>query len=230
MMKKLLTAILSLAMLLSLAACGASSFTSQPESSDVAGTASSAPSASENRIASSTETTTGSEAPSSTSETNDEKALVIYFSWSGNTKAVAEEIQSQTDAEIFALSPQTPYTEDYIELLDIAQEEKGANARPAISGEIENFDAYSVVYVGFPNWWSDMPMLLYTMFDSYDFSGKTLVPFVTSGGSGFSNTIESIKTLEQDATVLEGLALTSGEAADSADEVSEWLTSIGLAD
>ena len=230
MMKKLLTAILSLAMLLSLAACGASPSTSQPESSDVADTVSSEPSSSENNIASSTETTTSSEAPSSTSETGDEKALIIYFSWSGNTKAVAEEIQSQTDAEIFALSPQTPYTEDYNELLDIAQKEKGANARPAISGGIENLDAYNVVYVGFPNWWSDMPMLLYTLFDSYDFSGKTLVPFVTSGGSGFSNIIEAIETLEQDATVLEGLALSSGEAADSEDAVSEWLTSIGLAE
>ena len=112
--------------------------------------------------------------------------VVVYFSWSGNTEAVAAEIQNQTGADTFRLVPAEPYTDDYDALLDIAQEEQRNGARPAIFGSIENFDSYEVVYLGFPNWWGDMPMILYSFLDDYDLSGKTIVPFVTSGGSGFS--------------------------------------------
>ena len=78
--------------------------------------------------------------------------VVVYFSWSGNTEAVAAEIQNQTGADTFRLVPAEPYTDDYDALLDIAQEEQRNGARPAISGSIENFDSYEVVYLGFPNW------------------------------------------------------------------------------
>ena len=105
------------------------------------------------------------------------KSLVVYFSWSGNTENVAKSIQNQTDADIFEIIPQTPYSDDYDTVVDFAQEEQRADARPAISGSIENIAQYDVVYVGFPNWWGDMPMILYTFFDSYDLSGKTIAPF-----------------------------------------------------
>lgn len=155
-------------------------------------------------------------------------ALVVYFSWSGNTESVAAEIQRQTGADIFRLVPVEPYTDDYDALLDIAREEQRNGERPAISGSIENFDSYETVYLGFPNWWSDMPMILYTFLDEYDLSGKTIVPFVTSGGSGFSNTIGTIKSMEPDAEVLDGLSLGSAQAGDPGDAVAGWLSGLGL--
>ena len=154
--------------------------------------------------------------------------VVVYFSWSGNTEAVAAEIQNQTGADTFRLVPAEPYTDDYDALLDIAQEEQRNGARPAISGSIENFDSYEVVYLGFPNWWGDMPMNLYSFLDDYDLSGKTIVPFVTSGGSGFSNTIRTIESMEPDAEVLDGLSLGSSQAANAGDAVANWLSGLGL--
>ena len=154
--------------------------------------------------------------------------VVVYFSWSGNTEAVAAEIQNQTGADTFRLVPAEPYTDDYDALLDIAQEEQRNGARPAISGSIENFDSYEVVYLGFPNWWGDMPMILYSFLDDYDLSGKTIIPFVTSGGSGFSNTIHTIEGMEPDAEVLDGLSLGSSQAANPGDAVENWLSGLGL--
>ena len=172
------------------------------------------------------ETTESQSEPEDTAETG----LVVYFSWSGNTESVALEIQNQTGADMFRLVPAEPYTDDYDTLLDIAQEEQKNGARPAISGSIENFDSYEVVYLGFPNWWGDMPMNLYSFLDDYDLSGKTIVPFVTSGGSGFSNTIRTIESMEPDAEVLEGLSLGSSQAANPGDAVADWLSGLGLAE
>lgn len=161
--------------------------------------------------------------PASDSTETDSKALVVYFSHSGNTESVAKEIQSQTDADIFEIVPETAYTTDYNTLLDVAQNEKKDNARPAISGTIDNLDDYDTIYIGFPNWWADMPMVLYTFLDTYDLSGKTIAPFVTSGGSGFSNTISTIKSLEPNAVVTDGLAIRDSQAGNPASAVSEWL-------
>ena len=150
-------------------------------------------------------------------------ALVVYFSWSGNTENVANAIAAQTGADIFEIVPEEAYTSDYNALLDIAAEEKENGARPAIAESIEDIAQYDIVYVGFPNWWSDMPMILYTFFDSYDLSGKTIAPFCTSGGSGLSDTVNSIKGLEPEADVLEGLHIGSSSASDPENAVSEWL-------
>ncbi len=153
------------------------------------------------------------------------KALVVYFSWSGNTENVANAIAEQMGADVFEIVPEEAYIDDYDALLDIASEEKESNARPAIAGSVENMAQYDVIYVGYPNWWSDMPMILYTFFDSYDLSGKTIAPFCTSGGSGLSNTVNSIKELEPDANVLEGLHIGSSSASDPDQDVSDWLDS-----
>lgn len=156
------------------------------------------------------------------------KELVVYFSWSGNTENVANSIAAQTGADIFKIVPEEPYVDDYDELLDIASKEKQDGVRPEIADGIENPGQYDLIYVGYPNWWSDMPMILYTFFDSYDFSGKTIVPFCTSGGSGLSDTVNSIKELEPEAEVLNGLHI-SGSAASSPDSaVEEWLESLGF--
>ncbi|MBE5039059.1 flavodoxin [Ructibacterium gallinarum] len=159
----------------------------------------------------------------------DAKSLVVYFSWSGNTENVAKSIQSQTDSDIFEIVPSEPYSDDYNTVLDIAQEEQQQNARPVISESIENIADYDVIYVGYPNWWGDMPMILYTFFDNYDLSGKTVAPFCTSGGSGLSNTVNEIKELEPNADVTQGLHIGGGSASNPDSAVSEWLENIETA-
>lgn len=254
-MKKLFASILSLTLIFSLAACGNTAGTSseapvsdttqsstsevgpEPEpvtsstpNTDSSSSSSEAETASSSTVETESSTTSETETESSSNtEAETVSSLVVYFSWSGNTKSVATEIQNQTGADLFELVPAEPYTDDYNALLDIAQDELANSARPGLSGNIGNLDNYDVVYIGYPCWWGDMPMLLYTFFDSYDLSGKTIVPFVTSGGSGFSGTISSIQTLEPDATMLEGLSLSSSAAASPAHAVSEWLGKIGLA-
>lgn len=86
-------------------------------------------------------------------------------------------IQENTGANIFRILPETPYPTDHSNLVDLAQDEQRNNARPKIKDEIEIFSDYEMVFVGYPNWWGDMPMILYTFFDTYDFSGKTIIPF-----------------------------------------------------
>lgn len=162
------------------------------------------------------------------SDEEGKKALAVYFSWSGNTENVANSIAAQTGADIFKIVPAEPYVDDYDELLDIATKEKQEGARPAIADIIENFEQYDIVYVGYPNWWSDMPMILYTFFDSYDLSGKTIAPFCTSGGSGLSNTVNSIKELEPGAEVLNGLHISDSAASDPDSSVEEWLENLGI--
>lgn len=157
-----------------------------------------------------------------------DNALVVYFSWSGNTENVANAIAGQTGADVFEIVPEEAYIDDYNALLDIAAEEKENGAHPAIAGSIDDISRYDIIYVGYPNWWSDMPMILYTFFDSYDLSGKTIAPFCTSGGSGLSGTVSSIGELEPEADVLDGLHIGSSAASDPAQAVSDWLVSLGL--
>ena len=172
-MKKVFSILMALTLLFSFAACSSNTTNEEPsshtqQSSDQSSTPdeesnsqsdSSEPAESSAQNASSTPTETGA------------KSLVVYFSWSGNTENVAKSIQNQTDSDIFEIVPATLYSDDYDTVVDLAQEEQRNNARPAISGSIENIEQYDVIYVGFPNWWGDMPMILYTFFDTYDLSG-----------------------------------------------------------
>ena len=228
-MKKVWTFFLSMAFVLSLAACGGTAASS-------GGSASSEPAAS--AFASSAQPAASSEAaePSADAASSAEPetpageggTLVAYFSWSGNTQQMAQIIAEQTGGDLFEIAPATPYTEDYDELLDIAQQEQAEEARPALAAEVENWDSYDTVFVGYPNWWGDAPMAVYTFLESYDWTGKTLVPFNTSASSGFGRSLEGIAQSAAGATVLEGLALTEGELSDEQDRVTEWLDGLGL--
>lgn len=158
------------------------------------------------------------------------KALVLYFSCTGNTEAVAREIAAQTGAEVMELLPEEPYTEDDLNYQNdncrANQEMNDENARPAISGRIENLSDYDTLYIGFPIWWGTMPRIMNTFFDEYDLSGKTVMPFCTSGGSGIDQAVSAIREAEPDAEVREGLRVGSGSAEDSADVVAAWLEGI----
>ena len=224
LLKKMFSAVLAGTAAFCLAACSGGT-ESEPEASDQTEVNADSQVAEEPADAV-TEENTGDGAGSSE---EDGGALIVYFSWSGNTEAVAQEIQSQTGADLFEIVPAEPYTDDYDELLDIAQEEQSSNARPAIADTVE-LSGYDTVYLGFPNWWGDMPMIMYTFLDEYDLSGKTIAPFNTSGGSGFSGSLDTIAEMEPDAEITEGLSLGSSEAEDCSDTVSGWLGSIGLAE
>lgn len=225
-MKKLVSILMASALLFCLTACGGNTNnedTSAPASQS--STPSSVPTEKQNNTSASSEMPALESEPTETGS----KSLVVYFSWSGNTENVAKAIQTQTDSDIFEIVPATPYSDDYDAVLDVAQEEQRENARPAIANDIGNIADYDIIYVGFPNWWGDMPMILYTFFDSYDLSGKTIAPFCTSGGSGLSGTVNEIKALEPNATVTDGLHIGSSSASTPDNAVSTWLSDISLA-
>ena len=156
--------------------------------------------------------------------------LVVYFSRSGNTESVAERIAERTGADIFEIETVQEYPEDYDELLDYARNEQRSAARPELSAHIDDIERYDVIFLGYPNWWGDMPMPLYSFLDEYDLSDKTIMPFVTSGGSGFSRTIRSIESEEPEATVLEGLSIRDRRVHDSSTDraIEEWIEDSGL--
>lgn len=113
--------------------------------------------------------------------------------------------------------------------MDQAAEEQEQNARPVIAGQVDNMADYDVIYLGYPNWWGDMPMILYTFLEQYDLSGKTIVPFNTHGGSGFSGTIGTIRELEPDAQVLDGLSISRNDIQDARQEIVDWVSGLDIA-
>lgn len=114
------------------------------------------------------------------------------------------------------------------ELIDYAAEEQDENARPELTSQIENLDQYDTIFVGYPNWWADMPMVMYSFFEEYDFSGKTIIPFNVHNGSRFSGTIETIQELEPDAEVVEdGFTINERDVPDAAGDVADWIEEIG---
>ena len=159
---------------------------------------------------------------------NDQNILVLYFSMSGNTEKVANIIHDNVGGDIIKLETVEEYPSDYDELVDYAQEEQQENARPELSTKIDDIEAYDIIFLGYPNWWGDMPMPIYTFLEEYDLREKTIAPFITHGGSGLSNTPENIQGEEPKATVTEGLAIYGSDARDSESDVTNWLTSLGF--
>lgn len=146
----------------------------------------------------------------------------------GNTGLAAHWISDAAGGDLFSIQTEEKYPGDYDDTVDQGQEEQSENARPKLSSHVDHMDQYDVVFLGYPNWWGDMPMAVYSFLDEYDLSGKTVIPFVTSGGSGFFDTVSAIKEEEPDADVQEGLELSDSETADSEDEVKSWVESLGV--
>ena len=105
--------------------------------------------------------------------------------------------------------------------------ERGEDARPELVAAVQKLDGYATVFLGYPNWWGDMPMAVYSFLEEYDLSGKTVIPFVTSGGSGFSDTVSRIEELQPDADVKEGIAISASGAMDAREEIRSWLDGLG---
>lgn len=147
----------------------------------------------------------------------------------GNTGVVADMIAQATGADLFSIRTVEQYPDTYDATLDQGQQEQSDGARPELATHLENLDSYDTIFLGFPNWWGDMPMAVYTFLDEVDLSGKTVIPFVTSGGSGFSNTISTIQQMEPQATVQEGLSIGASSATGAQQQVESWLSELGLA-
>lgn len=147
----------------------------------------------------------------------------------GNTGVVADMIAQATGADLFSIRTVEQYPDTYDATIDQGQQERSEGARPELATHLENLDSYDTIFLGFPNWWGDMPMAVYTFLDEVDLSDKTVIPFVTSGGSGFSNTISTIQQMEPQATVQEGLSIGGSSATGAQQQVESWLSELGLA-
>lgn len=191
----------------------------------------------------------GSE-PQAVGQTESDRILIAYFSVMetdgvdtvagasrlardgevmSNNQYVAQQIQEQTGGDLFAIETEQEYPKTHDALLEFAYKEQSENARPQLASRIENPDQYDVIFLGFPNWNADLPMPVYTFLEEYDFSGKTIIPFTTHGGSGFSSNIETIAQLQPDAEVItEGLSISRESVADSGEEIRDWVDAFQL--
>ena len=156
------------------------------------------------------------------------RMLIAYFSWSGNTRGIAEEIQRQSGADIFEIVPVPAYSDDYNTVLMEAQRDQHDQARPAIAGLPESIDGYDVIILGYPNWWASIPMPIATFLESYDFSGKTILPFCSHGGGRFGQSLTAIAKLAPEAVIAPGLSVHYSGGSSLPADVRTWLESQGI--
>ncbi len=161
-------------------------------------------------------------------DTKDQKVLVVYFSETGNTQALAKTISDQVGGDFRRIETVKTYPSGQ-ELFDYTKAERDNDEHPEIKDLGVNPEDYDVIFVGYPIWWYTLPMPMYTFFDTYDFAGKTIVPFNTHHGSEDGGTYETIKGFEQDATVLDGLPIEGNDMdKDQTRVVVKWLEKIGF--
>lgn len=224
-MKKIISVLLMITLCLSLVACGSESKSQHEEPTTSVSGKENKEEATTIETAGLETTETGSESDESTAttETTGSKTLVAYFSATGNTKSIAESIADGLSADIYEIVPKEPYTDADLDYNDdnsrSTLEMNDSSARPAISGTIENFEQYDTIFLGYPIWWGDAPRIMDTFVESYDFTGKTVVPFCTSGGSGIGSSAANLEKLAGTGNWLDGQRFSAGE---SAKEVQDW--------
>ena len=237
-MKKFAALLLTFAMAVSLAACAGNNEPVETSTSDTESSISEESAALESsEVASESESESATdsqmeetESPAGTdTESAGSQVLVAYFSATGTTEGVAENIASGLDADLYEIVPEEPYTDADLDYHDnnsrSTVEMNDPSSRPAISGSVENMEQYSIVFIGYPIWWGEAPRIVSTFMESYDFSGKTIVPFCTSGGSGIGSSASNLEELTSGATWIGGQRL---NGSDSQDTVMEWVNSLGL--
>lgn len=198
---------------------------SRASSSSTQAATSSASSATQGSEAASTATSSSSDAAeASTSTQAANKTLVVVFSWSGNTLAVADRIASDLQTDVFRIEPETPYTKDYNEMLQIAQDEQAANTMPALAANVQAWDSYSTIYLGFPTWWGHLPQIVKSFLATHDCTGKTIYPFNTHAGSGFASCLSDLSAACPGADVREGLSLVGDNVSSSTERIDEWVS------
>ena len=142
----------------------------------------------------------------------------------GRLRAIANMIQTETGGELFSIRTSVVYPADGGELIDYAAEEQREDARPELTSHIDDLDKYDTIFVGYPNWWADLPQVMYSFFDEYDFSGKTIIPFNVHNGSRLSGTVSTIAELEPNANVItDAFTISERNVPEAVAEVKEWL-------
>ena len=244
-MKRPVALLVLLTLLCSLTACGGNptsqSISDVPESSQNAEEITDAP------------LDTDPPASQSPGETGNSNILIAYFTWAdntvvedpssvdvdattsasvlapGNAAKLASWIQQEVGGDLHSIVVEEPYSSDYDECLDRAADEKAENARPALASHVDNLENYDIVFLGFPNWWYTLPMPVLTFVEEYDWSGKTVVPFVTHGTGGLSGTIRDLTAaLPEDVTILEPIGVYRPEVDASQSAVQEWIAGLDL--
>ena len=152
--------------------------------------------------------------------------LIAYFTRTNNTGTVAERIAELTGGTLYRIETVEPYPEDYTECTEVAREQLENGTRPQLSGTVENMEQYNIVFVGCPVWWGDAPMPIWSFLESesYDFSGKTVIPFCTYATTGWETTLDRIVALTPDSERLDGFHV-SGRNTNG---VEDWLREIGI--
>lgn len=168
--------------------------------------------------------------PETTGEAKEDSTVTVNGEALGNTQYVANLIQEYTGADIFRIEAVKEYnTSDHQALIDDAQEEQRQNARPEIKNKINNFEDYDTIFIGYPIWWSDLPQILYTFLESYDFTGKNVYLFSTNGGSGLAGTVSTITSKLNTANVnSNAFKLNRDNMEDAPEEVETWLKEIDI--
>jgi len=222
-MKKIFFAILSLMTMIFFTACGETSENSSQQSKN----------STEQKAA---------EQPASEQKKSNSKILVAFFSHTGenyqvgviekgNTHIMADMIAEITGADEFEIKTVNPYPKTYQECTEIAKKELEENARPELSTKVEDMSKYEVIFLGYPIWWSDFPPAVYTFLESYDFKGKTIIPFCTSAGEYMTGKEVNIPKIAAGSTIKDGIGLIGKDCQDNPDKIKEsvkqWLTNLG---
>ena len=154
---------------------------------------------------------------------SDNKVLIAYYSYSGNTKAVAEKIKEITGGDLFEIKPVNEYPRNYTDVVNLAKQEKEQDLRPELANKIDisNFD---IIYLGTPVWWYTFATPIKTFLTEYDFTGKTIIPFCTHGGGGASATYSDMEKLCPNTTIKTGFTSYEHSAKDS--EIEEWINNL----
>ncbi|AWK51058.1 flavodoxin [Clostridium beijerinckii] len=219
-MKKILLTILCFMMLLFSVGCGSNSNNSSSAGQEKVTSLNGTEAGNDISSASDTSNSNGSKLAKSNNGTK--RILIAYFSQTGTTEKAAKRIQEFTNGDIFEIKTVTPYPNEYKELSDVAKKEKEDNARPKLATKVENIDNYDVIFVGYPIWWHTAPMAIDTFLESYNLSGKTVVPFCTSSSSDIKESMEAINSLCPKSNILEGLR------ADDPNDIEPWLKKIDI--
>lgn len=252
-MKRILSLLLALALAFSLAACGQTG-NDEPQSSPSSGNPGNTLSSGEPEITEEPSSTPEEENDGASAEDGSgSNILIAYFTWAenthvedpssvdvdattsasvllpGNAAKLAGWIQEEVGGDLFSIVVTEPYSSDYDECLDRAADEKAENARPELVNHVENMEDYDIVFLGFPNWWYTVPMAIHSFLEEYDFSGKTIVPFVTHGTGGLASTIQDITAdLPDSVTVLEPIGIYRPDVDGAQPAIQEWISGLAL--
>lgn len=230
--KKMIAVVLTMMLAIAVSACGSkaddtTSGTTQVKEVDL--TTEAETDASTAEAETDTEADTTEAASSENADAQETHVLVAYFSATHTTEGVAKTLADVTGADLYEITPEEPYTDADLDYNDnnsrTTKEMNDPSARPAIAGSVENMDQYDIVFVGYPIWWGDAPRIMSTFVESYDLSGKTIVPFCTSASSSIGSSADNLAALTSGANWLDGQRFGGGA---SADDISSWVNGLGL--